>query len=60
MNLTDREKEPLKAMIDARQSRPPGFKADEAKRQFHTLFVRQEDWEAHKLTSFGQHVTACG
>ncbi len=32
---------------------------DERNRQFHTLFVRQEDWEAHKLTSFGQLVTAC-
>ena len=33
---------------------------DEAGRKFHALFVRQEDWEAHKLTSFGQLVTACG
>ncbi len=29
-------------------------------RRFHALFVRQEDWEAHKLTSFGQLVAACG
>jgi type III restriction enzyme len=33
---------------------------DGAKRSFHALFVRQEDWEAHKLTSFRQLVTACG
>lgn len=33
---------------------------DERGRKFHALFVRQEDWEAHKLTSFGQLVTACG
>jgi len=33
---------------------------DEAKRSFHALYVRQEGWEAHKLTSFGQLVTACG
>ncbi len=35
-------------------------KHNPAGRQFHALFVRQEDWEAHKLTSFGQLVTACG
>ena len=33
---------------------------DPASRRFHALFVRQEAWEAHKLTSFGQLVTACG
>jgi type III restriction enzyme len=33
---------------------------DEARRQFHALFVREEDWEAYRLTSFGQLVTACG
>ena len=32
---------------------------DGAGRSFHPLFVRQEDWEAYKLTSFGQVVTAC-
>lgn len=29
-------------------------------RQFHPLFVRQEDWEAHRPTNFGQLVAACG
>jgi type III restriction enzyme len=33
---------------------------DKDKRSFRALFVRQEDWEAHKLTSFRQLVTACG
>jgi type III restriction enzyme len=33
---------------------------DEGKRKFQALFVRQEDWEAHKMISFGQLVTACG
>lgn len=33
---------------------------DEEKRSFHALFVRQEDWDAHKLTSFGQLVATCG
>jgi type III restriction enzyme len=33
---------------------------DQASRKFRALFVRQEDWEAQKLTSFGQLVTACG
>lgn len=47
MSLTDREKEQLKAMIDA----------DKAKRRFHAPFVREEDWKAHKL-GFGQLVTA--
>jgi type III restriction enzyme len=32
---------------------------DEEGRKFHALFVRQEDWEAHRLTSFGQLITAC-
>jgi type III restriction enzyme len=30
---------------------------DEAKRRFHALFVRQEDWEAHQPRNFGQLVT---
>ena len=33
---------------------------DEAGRKFKALFVRQEDWEKQKLTSFGQLVSACG
>ncbi|MGH7091555.1 MAG: type III restriction endonuclease subunit R, partial [Stellaceae bacterium] len=33
---------------------------DQVGRKFHALLVRQERWEAQKLTSFGQLVTACG
>ena len=33
---------------------------DEAGRKFQPLFVRQEAWEAHHLTNFGQLVSACG
>ena len=47
--MTNREKEQLTTMIDA----------GEAKRRFHALFVREEDWEADKLGSFGQLVTPC-
>ena len=35
-------------------------KHDPDGRRFHALFVRQEAWEAQKLTDFGQLVTACG
>jgi type III restriction enzyme len=33
---------------------------DEGNRRFHALFLRQEDWELYRFTSFGQLVTACG
>jgi type III restriction enzyme len=33
---------------------------DEEKRRFRALFVRQEDWEAHKVLSFERLVAACG
>ena len=32
---------------------------DDQGRTFQPLFVRQEDWEAQKFTSFGQVMTAC-
>jgi type III restriction enzyme len=69
MSLTDREKKQLKAMIDADDPLKwerlklwceDASAHDEAKRGLHALFVRQEDWEAHKLGRFGQLVTAGG
>jgi type III restriction enzyme len=33
---------------------------DEEGRSFRALFVRQEDWEAHKPRSFGELIAACG
>jgi type III restriction enzyme len=33
---------------------------DEEGRSFRALFVRQEDWDAHKPRSFGELIAACG
>ena len=60
VSLTGREMEPLNATGDAGQLQPPWFKTDEAERQFHPLFVRQEDWEAQRPGTFMQLATGFG